>query len=76
MVFLEISEDTLMILKNVPPTNAGYSVVRSLSEAPFYAAAIARALKPSDDRSIESNSQEAAIQGTILFTDYVWSFGR
>lgn len=43
----------------------GYSVVRSLSEAPVYAAAIARALKISDGRSIVSNSKEAAYEGTI-----------
>lgn len=39
--------------------------MRSLSEAPLYAAAIARALKLSDGRSSMSNSQEAALEGTI-----------
>lgn len=45
--------------------NTGYSVVRSLSEAPLYAAAIASALKISDGKPSTSNSQEAALQGMI-----------
>ncbi|KAG0583854.1 hypothetical protein M758_3G166500 [Ceratodon purpureus] len=40
----------------------GYSVVRSLSEAPLYAAAIARALRVSGGKATSSNSQEAAIE--------------
>lgn len=50
----------------------GYSVVRSLSEAPVYAAAIARALKVSDGRSIVSNSQEAAYEAWNV----LWSSER
>lgn len=40
----------------------GYSVVRSLSEAPLYAAAISRALGESGGKPTVSNSQEAAIE--------------
>ena len=40
-------------------------MVRSLSEAPLYAAAIARALGVSGGRSAMSNSHEAAIEGTM-----------
>lgn len=40
----------------------GYSVVRSLSEAPSYAAAIARALRLSGGRSGTFNSQQAALE--------------
>jgi lycopene epsilon-cyclase len=43
----------------------GYSVVRSLSEAPFYAAAIAKALgqnSNADSLGVGQNSREAAIE--------------
>lgn len=51
----------------------GYSVVRSLSEAPLYAAAIAKALgqnSNADSIVVGQNSREAAIEGASYLTRY------
>lgn len=53
--------------------DTGYSVVRSLSEAPFYAAAIAKALgqnSNADSLGVGQNSREAAIEGASHLTRY------
>lgn len=64
----EAASDSVKLMEISLSMNTGYSVVRSLSEAPLYAAAIASALKVSDGKPSTSNSQEAALQGTIHLT--------
>lgn len=52
---------------------AGYSVVRSLSEAPLYAAAIACALKKSALVRGGENSRAAALEGIEIAPDLVYN---
>lgn len=57
--------------------DTGYSVVRSLSEAPLYAAAIAKALgqnSNADSLGVGQNSREAAIEGASYLTRYFFQW--